>query len=66
MAPILFIHGRKDTLIPPRHSETLCQLAEQSSSKTMMIANLAEHAGGWDMKVDVIESVQMWFGRVLY
>jgi pimeloyl-ACP methyl ester carboxylesterase len=56
-APILFIHGQKDTLIPWTQSQTLCALATKSQTRVFHWAVNASH-NQWDMLRDVIIPVQ--------
>ncbi len=55
-APILFLHGGRDTLIAPHHSEKLQLAASRASSTKRIVAPNVDH-NSWDWQNDVFKPI---------
>jgi pimeloyl-ACP methyl ester carboxylesterase len=62
-APILIIHGRRDTLISPKHSTRLLECATRSASKVSFFAPGATH-NVWLWKEQVIDPVSNFLSNI--
>ena len=58
--PILFIHGKKDNVIPWTHTERLAQAAKHALSKTICYAADATH-NDWHLEEEVFGPMRAFF-----
>jgi pimeloyl-ACP methyl ester carboxylesterase len=62
--PILFIHGDRDTLIPPLHSQRLYVLAADNKQKELVLCPEATH-NDWEHATDIVAPVNRFLARYL-
>jgi pimeloyl-ACP methyl ester carboxylesterase len=63
-APVLLVHGKRDTLIPWQHSQTLLEAASRSAFRAHAFAMQATH-NDWDWAEDALRPVQEFMTRIV-
>src|SRR5690606_19430156 len=62
-APVLFIHGKADTLIPSTHSEEVKGICEKNVTTSIHIPPNVTH-NDFDMDEDIIKPIQDFFDQI--
>jgi pimeloyl-ACP methyl ester carboxylesterase len=63
--PILFIHGKKDDVIPWTHTQRLAEAAKHALSKKVCYAAEATH-NDWDMEEDVLAPLRAFLDPLYF